>query len=177
MRSLRTILAVAVLAAVPVAALAAPVETAANKAKSPITVADFAAMLAASRGIETGPSAEVLASAGVPLGDLNAPLTEGRMAAILKYYGVEAQTASPAATVSRNRAEASLVLFGTTALGSLSASVSPGPGPSTPDDCIAVSKNHGFCTNCLKDLGIVAKAASRFCSSFTGKPSVSEPLP
>ncbi len=181
MRSLRKILAVAVLAAVPVAALAAPAESAANKAKSPVTVADFAAMLAASRGIETGPSAEVLASAGVPLGDLDAPLTEGRLAEILKHYGVEALTANPAATVSRGRAESSLVLANVAGLGSLSASISPGPGPSTLDDCLAMSKNHGFCVNCCKSLPgdppIPANACTRFCSSFTGKPSVSEPLP
>ena len=177
MRSLRMILAVAVLAAVPVVALAAPAESAANKAKSPVTVADFAAMLAASRGIETGPSAEVLASAGVPLGDLNAPLTEGRMAEILKYYGVEAQTASPAATVSRNRAEASLVLVATTGLGSLSASISP--GPLDFNDCLAIARNHGKCVTCCKDLDPAppTKSCTRLCSSFTGKPSVSEPLP
>ena len=174
MRSLRMILAVAVLAAVPVVALAAPVETAANKGKAPVTVADFAVMLAASRGIEAGGSAETLASVGVPLGNLNAPLTEGRLAEILKYYGVEAQTANPATTVNRGRAEASLVLFGPTALGSLSASVSPGLG--SLEDC-PFSKNHGACVNCCKDSGVVAKACTRFCSSFTGKPSVSEPLP
>ena len=80
MRTLRKLLAVTVLAAVPVAALAAPVETAANKGKAPVTMADFAVMLAASKGIEAGRSAELLARAGVPLGDLQAPLTEGRLA-------------------------------------------------------------------------------------------------
>ena len=177
MRTLRKMLAVAVLAAVPVAALAAPAEATANKAKAPVKVADFAAMLAASSGIHADGSAETLARAGVPLGDLDAPLTEGRLAEILKYYGVEAQTASPAATVNRDRAEASLVLFGANGLGnnSLNASVSPAPG--SLDDCLAASKNHGVCVNCCKDLGIVAKACSRFCVSFTGKPSPSEPLP
>ena len=175
MMTLRKILAVTVLAAVPMAALAAPAETAANKAKAPVTVADFAVMLAASSGTESDGSAETLARAGVPLGDLNAPLTEGRLAEILKYYGVEAQTASPAATVDRGRAEASLVLFGTSGLGSLNASVSPAPG--SLDDCLATSRNHGVCVNCCKDLGVAAKSCTRFCSSFTGKPSVSEPLP
>ncbi len=175
MRILKKILAVTILAVVPMAALAAPVETAANKGKNPVTVADFAVMLAASSGIEAGRSAELLARAGVPLGDLQAPLTEGRLAEILKFYGVEAQTARPTATVNRGRAEASLGLVTTNGLGSLSASISPGPG--SLDDCLAVSRNHGKCVNCCKDLGIAANACSRFCVSFTGKPSPSEPLP
>lgn len=177
MRILNKILAVTILAVVPMAALADPVETAANKGKNPVTVADFAVMLAASSGIEAGRSAELLARAGVPLGDLQAPLTEGRLAEILKFYGVEAQTASPAATVNRGRAEASLGLVTTNGLGSLSASISPGPGPGSLDDCLAVSRNHGFCVNCCKDLEIAANACARACASFTGKPSPSEPLP
>lgn len=175
MRTLRKILAVTVLAAVPVVALAAPAQPAVDKGKNPVTVADFAAMLAASRGIDAGRSAEALASAGVPLGDLNAPLTEGRLAEILKHYGVEAQTANPAATVNRGRAESSLVLANGVGLGSLSASLSL--APVSLDDCLAVSKNHGHCVNCCKDTGIAAKACTRFCSSFTGNPSTSEPLP
>lgn len=175
MRSMKKILAVIVLAAIPVAAVAAPAEAVANKGKSPVTVAEFAAMLAASNGLDAGNSAELLVRAGVPAADLQAPLTEGRMAEILKHYGVAAATANPAAPVSRERAEASLVLVpsGLSTLGA--ASIAPGPG--SLDDCLVTSKNHGSCVNCCKDLGLASKACSRFCASFTGKKSTSEPLP
>ncbi len=183
MRTVRTILALTLLSAVPVAALAAP--KTADVAKAPISVADFAAMLAASTGaapgLEAGRAAEALTKSGVPLGDPKAPLTEGRLAEILKHYGLEAETANPAATVNRERAESSLVLVNAAGglnapgLEALSARVSP--GPSTLDDCLDFSRNHGQCVNCCKDLGVAAKACTRFCVSFTGKKSPSEPLP
>ena len=180
MRMRRQILALALVAVMPLALFAA--ERAAGTKAATLSVGDFAKMLAAAsaggRVHDTRATTEVLISKGVPLGDLNAPLSERKLAQILDFYGVKVKSTGSMEAVSAGKAEAALVLLGG-ALGAgrsaASVNASPAPAPQSLSDCEALA-NHGQCVNCCKDLGFAANSCSRTCFSIN-KPSESEPLP
>jgi hypothetical protein len=124
------------------------------------------------RALEGKSATEALVKAGVPLGNPKAVLSEEKLAEILGFYGVKVTTSSPDQGVSRAKAGSALLLLG----GSMaSAATSPGPGPSTLEDCL-VNANHGDCTNCCKALGGEAPTCAKFCQQIM-KGSVGEPLP
>ena len=181
MRPTRRLLAVILIAAMPLAARAAE-QPKAQKSSSPVTVGDFAAMLAAttSRGpfTEAKSAHAALVKAGVPLGNPAAVLSEQKLAEVLGYYGIRVTTSSPSQPVTLAKAESALVMLGSS-LNSAAASTarggSPSPAPATLDDCLAEA-NHGQCVNCCKDLGGQgANACARFCQQI--KISEGEPLP
>lgn len=181
MRRLRQFFALAILLAVPMAAVAAD-ETGKSR-QATITVADFAVMLAASAGqsraLEAEGVARALLKAGVPLGDPKAALSERKLSEILGHYGAPVKPSWSERPVTRGKAEAALLLMGPSSIGGAGRpnSALATPRLETVDDCVALSKNHGQCVVCCKDLGIAANSCTRFCVSFTGKPSPSEPLP
>jgi len=175
MKISRSLLALALTAALPLAASAAG-QAQDKKGTTPLTVGDFAVMLARTTGtgraLEGKSATEVLAKAGVPLGNPQATLSEEKLAEVLGFYGVKVTTSSPDQGVSRAKAGNALLLLG----GSMaSAASSPGPGLSTLEDCL-VNANHGECTNCCKALGGEANTCSKFCQQIM-KGSVGEPLP
>src|SRR5258706_5502381 len=147
-----------------------------KKGTTPLTLGDFAVMLAKSTGtgraLEGKSATDALVKAGVPLGNPKATLSEEKLAEILGFYGVRVTTSSPDQGVSRAKAENALLLLGG---GTSSAATSPGPGPSTLEDCL-VNANHGDCTNCCKNLGGEASTCAKFCQQIM-KGSVGEPLP
>jgi hypothetical protein len=177
MRFLRSALVTTLMVGVGASAFAA--ESARGKAKSPVSVGEFAVMVVAvtggSRGVEAGKAVDLLSDKGVPLGDASAALTERRLAEILSFYGVRAKTANPSGVVNTNRAQAAAILIASSDLGRAKAASTQGPRPQTLDDCAALS-NHGQCVNCCKDFGTTAKQCSQFCMTIN-KPSASEPLP
>ena len=162
-------------------ASAAPGEAQADR---PITVATFAADLVHGSGVPEagwkGETDRLMALAGIE--NPKSLLTEGTAASLLRSMGLEVFSVSPDGVVSADRAAAfvglaeGLLLPGAPA-GLAGFSMTAGPGPGSLDDCIAASRNHGVCVNCCKDLGTAANACTRFCVSFTGKPSPSEPIP
>lgn len=175
MKITRPLLALVLMAAVPMAALAAG-QAQAKKSTAPLTVGDFAVMLANTTGygraLEAKGATDTLVKAGVPLGNPRAVLSEEKLTEILGFYGVRATTSSPGQSVSRGKAETALLLVG----GSMtSAASSVGPTPSSLDDCLALS-NHGQCENCCKALGGAANTCAKFCFEIN-KGSAGEPLP
>lgn len=177
MRFLRSALIATLMMGVAASAFAAA--PARGKAKGPISVGDFAVMVAAatggSRGIEAGKAVDLLSDKGVLLGDASAALTERKLAEILGYYGVKAKTANPADLVSTNRAQAAASLIASSNSGREAVASTQGPRPQTLDDCASLP-NHGQCVNCCKDFGTTAKQCSQFCMTIN-KPSATEPLP
>ncbi len=175
MKITRPLLALVLTAAVPMAALAAG-QAQDKKSTAPLTVGDFAVMLARTTGngraLEAKGATDALVKAGVPLGNPKAVLSEEKLTEILGFYGVRATTSSPGQSVSRDKAVSALLLVG----GSLtSAASSVGPTPSTMEDCL-VNANHGECTNCCKGLGVQANTCAKFCQQIM-KGSIVEPLP
>jgi hypothetical protein len=175
MKITRPLLALVLTAAVPMAALAAG-QAQDKKSTAPLTVGDFAVMLAKTTGngraLEAKGATDTLVKAGVPLGNPKALLNEEKLTEILGFYGVKATTSSPGQSVSRAKAETALLLLG----GALTSAVSSvGPTPSTQEDCL-VNANHGECTNCCKALGVAASTCAKFCQQIM-KGSVGEPLP
>ena len=176
MKISRPLLALVLMAAVPMAALAAG-QAQDKKGTAPLTVGDFAVMLAKTTGTGRalgGKSAtDALLKAGVPLGNPQATLSEEKLAEILGFYGVKVTTASPEQSVSRAKAGSALLLLG----GSMtSAASSVGPTPSgNLEDCL-VDANIGECVNCCKDLGGEANSCAKTCQQIK-KGSVPEPLP
>jgi hypothetical protein len=177
MKISRPLLALVLTATVPMAALAAG-QAQDKKSTAPLTVGDFAVMLATTTGngraLEVKGATDTLVKAGVPLGNPKAALSEGKLAEILGFYGVKVTTSSPGQSVGRAKAETALLLVG----GSISASAaagSVGPSPSSMDDCL-VNANHGACTNCCKGLGVAANTCAKFCQQIM-KGSPGEPLP
>jgi len=175
MKISRPLLALVLMAAVPMAASAAG-QAQDKKGTAPLTVGDFAVMLAKTTGtgrvLEVKSATDSLAKAGVPLGNPKATLSEEKLAEILGFYGVKVTTASPDQAVSRAKAGNALLLLG----GSMtSAASSVGPTPSTLEDCL-VNANHGECTNCCKGLGGDPNTCAKFCQQIM-KGSVGEPLP
>jgi len=174
MKITRPLLALVLTAAVPMAALAAG--QAQTKSTAPLTVGDFAVMLAKTTGngraLEAKGATDTLLKAGVPLGNPKAVLSEEKLTEILGFYGVKATTSTPGQSVSRAKAETALLLVG----GSFSSAASSvGPSPSNMEDCL-VNANHGECTNCCKGLGVAANTCAKFCQQIM-KGSVGEPLP
>jgi len=175
MKITRPLLALVLTAAVPLAALAAG-QAQAKKSTAPLTVGDFAVMLAKTTGnghaLEAKGATDTLVKVGVPLGNSGAVLSEEKLTEILGFYGVKATTSSPGQSVSRAKAETALLLVG----GSFSSAASSvGPTPSILNDCLAIP-NVGHCVNCCKALGGGANTCSKFCYQVH-KESPGEPLP
>jgi hypothetical protein len=163
------------MAAVPMAVVSAG-QTQEKKGSAPLTVGDFAVMLARTTGpvraLETKSATDALVKAGVPLGNLNATLSEEKLAEILGHYGVRVTTTAPGQAVSQAKAGSSLLLLG----GNMaSAASSTGPAPSSLEDCL-INANHGECTNCCKALGGDPNTCAKFCQQIM-KGSNGEPLP
>ena len=172
----KSLLALVLTAAVPMAAMAAEQAQDNKKGTTPLTVGDFAVMLAKSTGtgraLGVKSATDALVKAGVPLGNPKATLSEEKLAEILGFYGVRVTTSSPGQEVSQAKAGSALLLLD----GSMtSAAIGGGPTTSTLEDCLA-SSNHGECTNCCKALGGEATTCSKFCHQIN-KGSVGEPLP
>ncbi len=180
MRIRRKVLAFVVAASLPLAVLAATVATG-TKAPKSLSVGDFAVMLASASGgardLDAARAADSLVRSGVQLGDLKATLTDGKLAEILRTYGLKVASSSPDSPVSRGKAEAALLLVNGApgqAKGTASAA-SVAPGTQTLNDCLA-QPNHGQCEVCCKGFGTTASQCARFCQQIN-KPSDSEPLP
>jgi len=175
MRISRPLLALVLMAVVPMSVASAG-QAQEKKGSTPLTVGDFAVMLAKTtspgRALEKKSATDVLVKAGVPLGNPNATLSEEKLAEILGHYGVRVTTASPGQAVSQAKAGNALLLLGDSMN---SAASSTGPGPSTLEDCL-VNANHGECTNCCKALGGEPNTCAKFCQQIM-KGSVGEPLP
>jgi hypothetical protein len=177
MRPTRRLLAVILIAAMPLAAHAAE-QAKGKKNTSPVTVGDFAVMLAAATARGPVPEAksahDAMVKAGVPLGNPKATLSEEKLVQILNYYGVRVTSSTPGQAVTRSKAESALAMLG----GALSSGAVPmgsvSPTPSTLDDCLSEA-NHGQCVNCCKGLGGEANTCARFCQQI--KISEGEPLP
>jgi hypothetical protein len=175
MRIPRPLLTLVLIAAVPMAASAAG-QVQDKKGKAPLTVGDFAVMLAKATGtgraLEGKGAVDALVKAGVPLGNSKATLSEEKLAEILGFYGVKVTTSSPDQAVSQAKAGSALLLLG----GSMaSAASSLGPGLSTLEDCL-INANHGECTNCCKALNGESNTCAKFCQQIM-KGSIGEPLP
>ena len=175
MRISRPLLALVLMAFVTMAVASAG-QAQEKKVTAPLTVGDFAVMLAKTtspgRALEKKSATDVLVKAGVPLGNPKATLSEEKLAEILGYYGLRVTTTSPGQTVSLAKAGSALLLLGDSMS---SAASSPGPGPSTLDDCLAID-NIGTCINCCKALVGEASTCAKFCQQIK-KGSNGEPLP
>ena len=175
MRISRPLLALVLMAAIPMAVTSAG-QAQEKKVTAPLTVGDFAVMLARTTG--TGPALEAksatdaLVKAGVPLGNPKATLSEEKLAEILGFYGVKVTTSFPSQAVSQAKAGSALLLLGGS---ESSAASSPAPGLSTLEDCLVLD-NIGSCTNCCKNLGGEANTCAKFCQQIK-KGSIGEPLP
>jgi hypothetical protein len=178
----KSLLVVAVSAALTLAAVAAP-----GNGKQPseaITVQDFAVMVSQSMGTAATPDRAVagLQARGVDLGaNLKAPLTEERVVAILADLGYRARTSNPGQGITRERATS---LLSVADLGAVAASPAPAE---FPIQCLEV-KNRGECQECCKfENGCVkpnkpcefARGCAKFCKSVPppGQASPSEPQP
>jgi hypothetical protein len=178
MRTTRPLLALILIAAMPLAAQAAG-QAQGKKSTAPLTVGDFAVMLAATTGkgpaLEVKSATEALVKAGVPLGNPKATLSEEKLVEILGFYGVRVKSSAPQQAVTRSKAESALGLVGGALNTSSSTMAGGSPSPSGPlDDCL-VGTNHGQCTNCCKALGGEANTCAKFC--FQIRISEGEPLP
>src|SRR5881296_1929177 len=145
MRHTKPLLALVLTAALPFSAMAAG-QPQGRKSTAPLTVGDFAVMLAATTGkgpaLEVKSATDALVKAGVPLGNPKATLSEEKLVEILGFYGVRVRSSSPQETITRARAEVALNLVSGALLGSLSTSAGTAPTPSSLDDCL-VGTNHG----------------------------------
>jgi len=149
-----------------------------QKSSAPLTVGDFAVMLAASTGkgsaLEVKSATNALVKAGVPLGNPKAVLNEEKLVEILGFYGVRVRSSSPLQTIDQAKAESALTLVGAALSSGLSTSASTSPTPATLDDCLAQS-NHGQCEGCCKSLGGVPNTCAKFCNEIKSSPG--EPIP
>ena len=179
MRFLRTAVVASLMIGLGAGAFAAgPSDQA--KAKSPVSVGEFAVMVASMTGggrdLQAKQAVSLLNDKGAPLGDASASLTEGKLAEIMDFYGVHAKATTPTAGVNTSKAQAAAILIASSSLGRTAAASTPGPSPQTLDDCLALA-NHGTCVNCCKSLGTTStKQCSQFCMTIN-KPSSSEPIP
>lgn len=177
MRTTRTLLAMLLTAVLPLTALAAG-QPQGKKSSAPLTVGDFAVMLAATTGkgpaLEAKSATDALVKAGVPLGNPKATLSEEKLVEILGFYGVRVTTSSPQQAVNRAKAESVLQLVGGAAKAGAATSATASISPATMDDCLA-EVNHGQCEGCCKALGGVANTCAKFCQQI--KISGGEPLP
>jgi len=178
MRTTRPLLALILIAAMPLAAQAAG-QVKGQKSTAPLTVGDFAVMLAATTGkgpaLEVKSATDALVKAGVPLGNPRATLSEEKLVEILGFYGVRVKSSTPQQAVTRSKAESALGLVGGALNTGISTMGSGSPSPSGPlDDCLA-QPNHGQCEGCCKNLGGEANTCAKFC--FQIRTSDGEPLP
>jgi len=177
MRTTRPLLALILTAALPFSALAAG-QAQGRKSTAPLTVGDFAVMLASTTGkrpaLEVKGATDALVKAGVPLGNPKATLSEEKLVEILGFYGVRVRSSSPQDPVTRARAETALNLVTNSLLSSSSSSAGGTPTPGTLDDCL-VGTNHGQCENCCKALNGNANTCAKFC--FQIRVSDGEPIP
>jgi hypothetical protein len=177
MRNTKPLLALILTAALPFSALAAG-QTQGRKSTAPLTVGDFAVMLAATTGkgpaLEVKSATDALVKAGVPLGNPKATLNEEKLVEILGFYGVQVRSTSPQDAITRAKAESVLNLFTSALLSGGSTSAGTTPTPSTLDDCL-VGTNHGQCENCCKALSGSSNACAKFC--FQIRTSEGEPIP
>jgi hypothetical protein len=177
MRHTRPLLALILTAAMPFAALAAGAAQG-QKSSAPLTVGDFAVMLAATTGkgpaLEVKSATDALVKAGVPLGNPKASLNEEKLVEILGFYGVRVKSSSPQQAITRSKAESALQLVNGALASGLSSSASTTPTPASLEDCL-VNTNHGQCENCCKDLNGGANTCAKFC--FQIRVSPGEPIP
>jgi hypothetical protein len=177
MRTTRSLLALLLTSVLSLTASAAG-QPQGKKSAAPVTVGDFAVMLAATTGKATaldGKSAtEALVKAGVPLGNPKATLSEEKLVEILGFYGVRVTTSSPQQAVSRAKAETVLQLVGGASRSGSGTAAIASVSPATMDDCLAEA-NHGQCEGCCKALGGLANGCAKFCNQI--KVSEGEPLP
>ena len=178
MRTTRPLLALILIAAMPLAAQAAG-QAQGQKSTAPLTVGDFAVMLAATTGkgpaLEVKSATDALVKAGVPLGNPKATLSEAKLVEILGFYGVRVKSSTPQQAVTRSKAESVLGLVSGALNSGISTMGGASPSPSGPlDDCLAQA-NHGQCVGCCKALGGVANTCANFCQQI--KASEGEPLP
>ena len=167
MRSSKRLLAGSMAAwmAVTVAAAGSP-----PTGRTPLTVAEFAAVLtnisSDGESVGTEQASKALQNLGVPLGNPSAPLTEGRLAAIMEFYGLRATTSNPSALVSAERGGAAASILHFAAAFSGGTEKKKSRPPVTGDISVCLSEaNHGHCVNCCKDLGSPANACAHFCQN------------
>ncbi len=160
---------------VAVVAMVAPGATAA-----PITEAEFATLLSnfGSSGLSltSAQAVDRLRELGVPLGDPKAPLTEKRLAEIMKYFGVPGTTSRPGAFVDTNLASAAASVLITTSLFQTGQELSKVPPQPADLAACLFEPNRGQCKKCCRDEGTPAKTCGTFCQDLV-PPSGSEPLP
>ena len=178
MRHTKPLLALILTAALPVSALAVG-QTQGRKSTAPLSVGDFAVMLAATTGrgpaLEVKSATEALVKAGVPLGNPRETLSEEKLVEILGFYGLRVQSSSPQQAITRAKAEAALNLVSGALLSGPSTSGGTIPTPaSSLDDCL-IGTNHGQCENCCKDLKGLSNTCAKFC--FQIRVSEGEPIP
>jgi hypothetical protein len=177
MRHTKPLLALFLTAVLPFSALAAG-QNEGRKSTAPLTVGDFAVMLAATTGkgpaLEVKSATDALVKAGVPLGNPQATLSEAKLAEILGFYGVHVRSSTPQQTITRARAVSALSLVSGALKNGASASAGTTPTPSSLDDCL-IGTNHGQCENCCKDFNGTASACAKFC--FQIRVSDGEPQP
>ncbi len=177
MRHAKPLLALILTAALPFSALAVG-QTQGRKSTAPLTVGDFAVMLAATTGrgpaLEVKSATEALVKAGVPLGNPRETLSEEKLVEILGFYGLRVQSSSPQQAITRAKAEAALRLVSGALLSSPSTSAGTTPTPASLDDCL-IGTNHGQCENCCKELNGNANTCAKFC--FQIRVSEGEPIP
>ena len=177
MRHAKPLLALILTAALPFSALAVG-QTQGRKSTAPLTVGDFAVMLAATTGrgpaLEVKSATEALVKAGVPLGNPRETLSEEKLVEILGFYGLRVQSSSPQQAITRAKAEAALRLVSGALLSSPSTSAGTTPTPASLDDCL-IGTNHGQCENCCKEMQGSANTCAKFC--FQIRVSEGEPIP
>jgi hypothetical protein len=156
-------------------------QTSGKAATSRMTVGKFAAMLASGRRessqIEAAPTVASLIRSGVPLGDLDATLTERKLAEIMSFYGLNARSSISGAEVSLGKAQAALLLIKSSPVHAVPG-VNSRPASGPLDDCLALA-NHGQCTVCCKNIvgtGMSNTECSKLCQQIN-KPSSPEPIP
>jgi len=169
----KSLVVVAVSAALTVAAFAAP-----NKSqKSTITVGEFAVKV--TRAIGQPVSDQVAAvkslkTRGVEIGEANASLTEGMAAKILADLGLRTSTTNPDSAVTPGKADQLATMVG---LASGAASLAPADG--LPTQCLQGTKRE--CKDCCRSVsGCTTEDCFAACNHFCknqkpGGPSPTDP--
>ena len=170
----KSLVVVAVSAALAVAAFAAP----SNSQRSTITVGDFAVKVTRAIGqpvTDRSAAVQSLRTRGVEIGEANASLTEGMAAKILADLGLRVSTSSPASAVTPGKADQLATMVG------LASSVGPADG--LPTQCLQL-RNRGQCDTCcttalhcdVDSTPCAGGACSKFCKIVKpGPPSPTDP--
>lgn len=119
-------------------------------------------------------AAQRLGRLGVPLGDPKAGLTEGRLSAIMGFYGIQATTSNPSTLVEAARGNAAAAIVRVAALPPAGSERKRGSIETGNHGVCLSERNRGKCVNCCKDLGSPANACAHFCQSIE-PPSPSTP--